>query len=86
MQAAKVGIREFRENLATYLESKVPVAITRHGSTIGVFVPTHQNATEADLQAFRMAVQKVSELIASAGISEEELLADLKERRRKRRG
>ncbi len=36
----KVGIREFRENLADYLESKTPVAITRHGATIGIYVPT----------------------------------------------
>ena len=35
MQATKVGIREFRENLASYLDSKTPVAITRHGATIG---------------------------------------------------
>ena len=36
MQTTKVGIREFRENLADYLESKTPVAITRHGATIGI--------------------------------------------------
>lgn len=38
MQTTKVGIREFRENLANYLESKTPVAITCHGSTIGIYV------------------------------------------------
>ena len=40
MQTTEVGIREFRENLATYLESMTPVAMTRHGATIGVYVPT----------------------------------------------
>ena len=40
MQTAKVGIREFRERLSEYLESKTPVAITRHGATIGIYVPT----------------------------------------------
>ena len=40
MQTTKVGIREFRKNLADYLESKTPVAITRHGTTIGIYVPT----------------------------------------------
>ena len=40
MEATKVGIREFRENLSTYLESKTPVAITRHGATIGIYLPT----------------------------------------------
>ena len=38
MQTTKVGIREFREHLSDYLESKTPVAITRHGSTIGIYV------------------------------------------------
>ena len=33
MEKLKVGIREFREKLATYLlETEVPVAITRHGT------------------------------------------------------
>ena len=32
METLKVGIREFREKLASYLlETEVPVAITRHG-------------------------------------------------------
>jgi hypothetical protein len=36
METTKVGIREFRDNLSTYLlESDVPVAITRHGDTVG---------------------------------------------------
>jgi len=40
MQTTKVGIREFRENLSSFLESKTPVAIPRHGATIGIYVPT----------------------------------------------
>jgi hypothetical protein len=36
MQTTKVGIREFRENLSSFLESKTLVAITRHGATIGI--------------------------------------------------
>jgi hypothetical protein len=39
METLKVGIREFRDKLASYLlESDVPVAITRHGDTVGVFI------------------------------------------------
>jgi len=54
MQTTKVGIREFRENLASYLESKTPVAVTRHGATIGIYVPTKPTAREADLEALRL--------------------------------
>ena len=36
METLKVGIREFREKLASYLlESNKPLAITRHGDTVG---------------------------------------------------
>jgi hypothetical protein len=34
METVRVGMREFRDKLATYLlESDAPVAITRHGDT-----------------------------------------------------
>ena len=85
MQTTKVGIREFRENLADYLESKTPVAITRHGSTIGIYVPTKPKPSQADLEALRVAGERMQELIAAAGTSEDEIVADLKRARRERR-
>jgi len=85
VQTTKVGVREFRENLSSYLESKTPVAITRHGSTIGVYVPTKPLPTEADLEALRVAGEKMQELIAAAGTSEEELMEDFKKLRREKR-
>ncbi|MEO5926855.1 MAG: hypothetical protein ABIR70_23780 [Bryobacteraceae bacterium] len=81
-QSTKVGIREFRENLSTYLESKSPVAITRHGATIGIYVPTRPKPSDADLEAFRVAGDKMRELIASAHTTEDELTADFKRARR----
>ena len=85
METPKVGIREFRENLATYLESTTPVAITRHGATIGVYVPTRPKASEADLEALRIAGEKMQEMLAAAGIAEDEVIADFKKLRRERR-
>ena len=85
MQTTKVGIREFRENLSTYLESKTPVAITRHGATIGVFVPTRPKPSQADLEALRIAGEKMQELIATAGTTEDEIMEDFKRLRRERR-
>jgi len=84
VQTTKVGIREFRENLSSYLESKKPVAITRHGATIGIYVPTKPKPSQADLEAFRTASERMQELIAAAGTSEEELVADFKRLRRGR--
>ena len=39
METLKVGIREFRENLADYLESGAPLALTRHCETLGSTFP-----------------------------------------------
>ena len=85
MQTTKVGIREFRENLAGYLESRTPVAITRHGTTIGIYVPTKPKPSQADLEALRVAGEKMQELIATAGSTEDEIIADFKKLRRERR-
>jgi hypothetical protein len=78
MQATKVGIREFRENLSNFLESKTPIAITRHGTTIGIYLPTRPKPSQADLEALRAAGEKLDAMIAAAGTSEEELMEDFK--------
>jgi len=85
MQPTRVGIREFRENLSSYLESKTPVAITRHGATIGIYLPTKPKPSQAQLEALRLAGEKMQELIAAAGTSEEELMEDFKKLRREHR-
>ena len=85
MQTTKVGIREFRENLSSYLESKTPVAITRHGATIGVYVPTKPRPMQEDLEALRVAGEKLDALIALAGTSEDQLMEDFKRVRREGR-
>lgn len=85
MRTTKVGIREFRENLSSYLESKTPVAITRHGATIGIYVPTKPIPSQVDMEALRVAGEKMQALIAAAGTTEDELLADFKKLRREQR-
>ena len=85
MQATKVGIREFRENLSRFLESKTPVAITRHGATIGIYLPTRPKPSQADLETLRAAGEKLDAMIATAGTSEEELMEDFKRLRQESR-
>jgi len=49
MSTLKVGIREFRENLATYLlEANQTVAITGHGDTVGYYIPACRKRTDAE--------------------------------------
>jgi antitoxin (DNA-binding transcriptional repressor) of toxin-antitoxin stability system len=85
MEAQKVGVREFREQLAKYLESTTPVAVTRHGETIGYYIPTKQRSKPEALEALRIAGQKVDAMLAAAGVTEDDIVADFKEARRRRR-
>jgi PHD/YefM family antitoxin component YafN of YafNO toxin-antitoxin module len=86
MGAVKVGIREFREKLATYLlESDVPVAITRHGDTVGYYIPARRKRSAADRAALKEAASRLQELLRSEGLSEEEILKDFKTWRAGRR-
>jgi hypothetical protein len=85
MPTAKVGVRAFRENLSGYLESEAPVAIMRHGKTLGFYVPTPQRPQEEDLEALRRAGEQLDSLIAASGATEEELVNEFKALRKARR-
>jgi len=79
MEPVTVGIREFRENLATYLlESNAPVAITRHGDTIGYFIPARRKRTDQDRAALKEAAAKMDAMLAAKGLTEDELVEDFK--------
>ena len=82
MKAAKVGIREFREKLATYLEDETPVAVTRHGQTVGFYIPTRPKPTDADREAFRAAVARVDAQLKAAGLTADDILEDFEKIRR----
>ena len=86
METVKVGIREFRDKLATYLlESDTPMAITRHGDTIGYYIPARRKRTDADRTALKEAASKLQDMLTSQGISEDEIIEDFKQWRRGRR-
>ena len=76
-----VGIREFREQLSTYLESAKPVAITRHGATIGYYIPVHAKQSETD--ALRRAGTHLDAMLERMKTTEDEIVAEFKAARRK---
>ena len=79
MEAVKVGIREFRDKLASYLlESDAPMAITRHGDTVGYYIPARRKRSENDRDALRQVATRMQGMLAAEGISEDEILADFK--------
>ena len=72
----EVGIKDFRENLAEHLASTTPVAITKHGFTVGYYIPTRRPIGESDRQALKEASRQLSELLEGQGLDAEELIRD----------
>src|ERR1700693_3606388 len=85
METVKVGMREFRENLAGYLEPATPLAIMRHGETLGFYIPAQKRNRAAELEAMRAAAKDLDEMIASWGAKEEELMDEYRQIRRSAR-
>ena len=85
MPAVKVGVREFREQIARFLESDTPVAVTRRGETLGIYVPTPRKPVKsAAAGELKAAADRLSEALADMG--EEDIIADFKQWRRKKKG
>ena len=85
METVKIGIPEFRDNLASYLESDQPVAVTRHGQTLGFYIPAQKRSRKAELAAMRAAAKDLDEMIGSWGTTEDELMDEYKQIRRSAR-
>jgi antitoxin (DNA-binding transcriptional repressor) of toxin-antitoxin stability system len=79
METEKIGIREFRENLAGYLESGRPLAITRHGETLGFYIPAQKRSRKAAIEAMRAAARELDAMIAGWGASEDQLMREYKQ-------
>jgi PHD/YefM family antitoxin component YafN of YafNO toxin-antitoxin module len=86
METQSVGIREFRDKLATYLlETDAALAITRHGDTIGYYLPTRRKRSEAERAALEVASTRLHEAMAAKGVTEDEILEDFKRWRKEGR-
>src|ERR1035441_10368656 len=70
METVRVGMREFREKLAGYLESDTPLAIMRHGQTLGYYIPAQKRSRKAELEAMRAAAKDLDKMIESWSASE----------------
>jgi len=82
METLRVGIREFRERLAGYLEAGTPLAIMRHGETLGYYIPAKKKTRKVELEAMRAAAKDLDEMIASWNTTEDALVEEYKEIRR----
>jgi PHD/YefM family antitoxin component YafN of YafNO toxin-antitoxin module len=86
METQRVGIREFRNKLATFLlESDKALAITRHGDTIGYYLPARRKRTQAEKDALEAAAARLQQAMKAAGVTEDEIIQDFKQLRKEAR-
>ena len=77
MEATKVGIREFRSGLAEFIAAETPMAVTRHGQTVGFFIPTPGQAN-ADVAALKKASKELDRLLAARLVDIDAVAAEFK--------
>ena len=82
METTRVGIREFRADLAEYIESGTPVAVTRHGQTVGYFIPA-QGQVEADVAALKKASKALDKLLEARDVGIDSVVKEFNAARRK---
>lgn len=80
----RVGVRELREKLSTFLESSMPIEVTRHGQTLGFFIPIPQHPDQTERDALLEAGKRLDLELARLGLKEDELLEEFKAWRRQR--
>lgn len=79
--AVSAGVREFRQSLSEFIDQSEPVTVTRHGQTVGLFIPVHPDRAAA-LAAYAAAAKKASALLAELGATEDEVVAEFDELRK----
>ena len=77
--AVRVGIRELR---ASPLETVTPIEVTRHGLTVGLYLPLPQASDQSERVRLLEAGRLMQAELQRLGLTEEELAADFKDWRR----
>ncbi len=81
----KSGFGNFGRGWQRFWKHPGPVAITRHGETVGYYIPARPSKDAAHVAALRTAAAQLDALLAASGATEDELVNDFKEARRSRR-
>ncbi len=79
-----VGVREFRDQATSMLGGGETLVIERHGEPIGFYVPIAAKDRRAGRKALGRLGAAVEEVLAAAGIDEDELVREVSGGRRKR--
>lgn len=77
-----VGVREFRAGLSSYIDAGDAVALTRHGQTVGWFIPTPP-VPQRQRETLKQAGAILDQLLAENSTNPNEILKEYQEARRK---
>ena len=80
----RIGVRELREKLSSFLESGEPIEVTRNGQTIGFYIPIPKQPKQMERDALLDAGKRMDEELNRLGLKEDELLEEFKQWRRQR--
>ena len=73
--AVRAGVREFRQGLSDFIDQSEPVTVTRHGQTVGLFIPVHPDR-KAAVAAYAEAAEKANALLIELGMTEDDVVAE----------
>jgi hypothetical protein len=74
MEPLIVGIREFRARLADFLlNGDRPVTVTRHGATIGYFIPARAGHRDLDRATLKEAAAQMDAMLKDANFTTNEI-------------
>ncbi|MFM7674235.1 MAG: prevent-host-death protein [Synechococcus sp.] len=76
--ATRMGIRVIRARLASHLESSTPIDVTRHGRTLGLYVPLPQQGNLSDREKILESGRLMQAELERLGLREDELSAHFK--------
>lgn len=79
-----IGVREFRDQATSLLASDETLIVERHGEPIGFYVPIAAKDRRAGRDALGRLGTIVDDVLARAGIDEDELVRQVTPRRRPR--
>ena len=79
-----IGIREFRDQASSILAGGETLVIERHGEPIGFFVPITAKDRRAGRAALGRLAELVDDVVARAGLDEDELVREISPKRRTR--
>ena len=85
MKLQKVSPREFRNNISQYLSGKDPIAVLRHGQTIGYYFPANPDGDNIEIETLKLAAQSLDALLKSKRVTEDELVEEFQKMRQEDR-